>query len=233
MSVAAARMAWCTPLGNRDLETSPSSSASLLHSIYGSQASQLLFTKYCSSSGEEEVARPHTPDLQLTASPACSSIALQQRRKLPTRPKSSPASTMAARMQQQKVQYVAGKLTLLRTPLNLRPESSHVVDLSLRGAHHADLTRETGTTTGTTTGTRPSLNRRVPAGYEASTRPRCRRPSSASVSRPQRPPSAATAQRRSSSNRPKTALGINVSHGSNIVIINTFFFAAKVFFPSH
>ena len=80
------------------------SSVSLLHSIYGSQVSQLTFSDY-----ESETSLPGTQSEFLTGSSA-----VAQRRLY--RPKSSPAATLAAREQQKKQ----------ARPGSARPRGSHV-----------------------------------------------------------------------------------------------------------
>jgi hypothetical protein len=76
-----------------DLEAG--SSVSLLHSIYGSQVSQLPFSEYDSDVDLLATKSDYLPTNRRSSSPA-----LPQRRL--TRPKSSPASVIEARAQQRK-----------------------------------------------------------------------------------------------------------------------------------
>ncbi len=81
------RLAWLSVGASRtDLEAA--SSASLLHSIYGSQASQLPF-----SESESSLPATQSEFLPRTMSPAA-------QRRYPSRPRSSPAATLLAREQQ-------------------------------------------------------------------------------------------------------------------------------------
>jgi len=91
----ASRQAWLTvPGGSRhDIESS-GSSASLLHSIYGSQASQLPISDYGS---ETSWGKSHT---DLAGAKSFTSL---PRRTGRSRPMSSPASVLAARQAQRKV----------------------------------------------------------------------------------------------------------------------------------
>lgn len=155
-----------------------SSSVSLLHSIYGSQASQLLF----SDNGSES---------SFSASKPGSLSNMQRRMTTRVRPKSSPASTIASRMQLRKQSAV--ELTVQRTPLQ-QQISPDLSPLELGRPGEVEGVEEVG---------RPIV--RSAGGYIRGT---VRPASAAVTSQRSRRPPSASGQRKQGFSRPKTALGI-------------------------
>ena len=177
-----------------DLEAG--SSVSLLHSIYGSQASQLPFSDY-----DSDVDLLATKSDYLPANRRSSSPALPQRRL--TRPKSSPASVIEARAQQRK-QHLATS----------SGGYGGVVEIE-RTTRGASAMRRPGS----------AMVRQRPGTATSRTRIARGRPASAAGSRAQRPSSAAPSHfvggggASPKRTRPKTAVGI-VS--TNNIVIRSF-----------
>lgn len=230
MTAATARMPWFSS-GSRvtaELESS-SSSASLLHSIYGSQASRLFFADYSSEEVLSEMAPTSTTNLHT--------------RTRHDRPKSSPVSVMATRMQRRfsSMQPEAGlQLTLQQTPLhNIELDTSSTETLETAAVYvgtrgrrpiSASVTRLQGPISAPATRPRrppsapiarlqgpPSVPVARPRRPPSAPAVRSQRPPSASTARPRRPPSAPATGPPSASthtqrrfNRPRTALGIRV-----------------------
>ena len=165
-----------------DLEAG--SSVSLLHSIYGSQVSQLPFSDY-----DSDVDLLATKSDYLPANRRSSSPALQQRRL--TRPKSSPASVIEAREQQRRQHLTTSE-----------GGYGGVVEGDARGTGAA--MRRPGS----------AMVRQRPGTASSRTRIARGRPASAAGSRAQRPSSAAPSHfvggggASPKRTRPKTAMGI-------------------------
>ena len=165
-----------------DLEAG--SSVSLLHSIYGSQASQLPFSEY-----DSDVDLLATKSDYIPANRRSSSPALPQRRL--NRPKSSPASVIEARAQQRK-QHLATS-----------DGYGGVVEIE-RTTRGASAMRRPGS----------AMVRQRPGTATSRTRIARGRPGSAAGSRAQRPSSAAPSHfvggggASPKRTRPKTAMGI-------------------------
>ena len=206
----AAKMPWYHSTGNRDDGFESSSSASLLHSIYGSQASQLLFSS--SSSGyigsESNMSAAVGSTERIPASPAASHLASQghslqktkpQRSRV--RPKSSPASGIVSRAQKRS-EGMAVELTVRKTSVDqYTPDMPHLIE-DEDGISSELLLSSQPPPQGAGVGTRGGRGRQV-----------ARRPASAAVTSQRRPPSAShlstgAGQRRAGYTRPKTALGI-------------------------
>lgn len=104
----AARQPWLAATGSCHEVESCSSSASLLHSIYGSQVSQLPFSDYSSEMGE----RRSQIELNLAVRSSKSATSLNGR--TCSRPKSSPARVLAAREQlRRKISSTSSEDTLV------------------------------------------------------------------------------------------------------------------------
>lgn len=219
----AARMPWLS-VGSQiaaDLESS-SSSASLLHSIYGSQSSQLLLSGH-SSHGLSEAA-PHG-------------------KKTHIRPKSSPVSRVQRRSPSSSLVQHDGEVVLRQTPLHRIQvdigSSTEAEDFPVGPGSAQLISVPVARLQGPPSPTAPRMRRPPSAPPTRSQRcagtpaSRPRRPPSAPVTRPQRPPSAPVFRPRSRppsapaerprrlssgiliqqrSSRPKTALGISVSN---------------------
>ena len=209
MMALAAKMPWYHSTGNRDDGFESSSSASLLHSIYGSQASQLLFS---SSSGyvSSESSMPGGSTEKVAASPVASASAapqghgMQRTRLLQrsrVRPKSSPVSGIVSRSQR-RCEVMAVELTVRRTLVEQYTSEA------------AQLGGEDRQVSGSPLSPTPPLERegKPMARGGGRSRQMARRPASAAVGSQRRPPSAShlvgAGQRRPSLSRPKTALGI-------------------------
>lgn len=231
MTAATARMPWFSS-GSRvtaELESS-SSSASLLHSIYGSQASRLFFADYSSEEVLSEMAPTSTTNLH--------------RITRHDRPKSSPVGVMATRMQRSLQPETGLQLTLRQTPLhNIELDTSSTETLETAAVYvgtrgrrpiSASVTRLQGPPSAPATRPRrppsapiarlqgpPSVPAARPRRPPSAPAVRSQRPPSASTARPRRPPSApatgpphgppsASTHTQRIFNRPRTALGIRV-----------------------
>ena len=154
--------------GSGDTDATSSSSASLLHSIYGSQASQLLFSDH-RSTGEGVRSEAATTNFR------------QRAPRL--RPKSSPASTMATRQRRQQLRPAVAVVLAFQEPALPDADSDdsldYVAGMSLQQTLWRGIQSDSSTST-------PSLE----AGGVAAMGSRSRRPISASVVRLRSPPSA-------------------------------------------
>lgn len=213
MMASAAKLAWysvgSTSPSNLDLNSS--SSASLLHSIYGSQVSQLPFSDYGSENS-------FLGDANLLSNKSGSLTNLQKKR-CNVRPKSSPVSAMAAREQQRKQLQIG--LTVQQRPLDqtrpvsaipqqnkgvstrttIRPASAAFSSRQRQYQRRPPLTASQGA------GGAGCTNRGFQSGMSTRTRPASAAPTSSSQRRPTSA-SRSAGQRRAVLSRPKTALGI-------------------------
>ena len=191
-------------------EMDSSSSASLLHSIYGSQADQLLL-----SSSEVAPGGPRSVAHDFLLQTGGSSANLQRARAGRVRPKSSPAGTIASRMQRRAAQpalavrqapqrdHFPGKsaveLTVRQTPLRDHfPRNSAAepeLTVPLRDHFPSNSLVELTVWPTSSQGSDTELgfdSQQMRSSSTTAIRPRTRRPISASVARPRRPPSSPT-----------------------------------------
>ena len=189
----AAKSPWYHSTGNRDDGFESSSSASLLHSIYGSQASQLLFSS--SGYGSESSMPPPPAAGSMEQIPAGHMASTQRTRpQRHIRPKSSPVSGIVSRAERRSQQHMEVELSVRKTP---------VEQYKLETAQHADRTSEVHS---------PASSGEAIVATKGRSRKSIstRRPASAAVTSQRRPSSASQfgAQKRSALSRPRTALGI-------------------------
>lgn len=232
----AAKAPWYHSTGNRDDGFESSSSASLLHSIYGSQASQLLFSSssgYGSESnmpaaaagtavGSIEKARGSVATGQASAAQEGHGRLQKARLQHRVRPKSSPLSGSASRAQRSQ-QPMSVKLSVRKTSIEQykMPEEAQLegaVGWSSEQPPPSPVVAEPRGAAMTAEGGRG--------------RQLAKRPASAAVTSLRRPPSASQLgggqnHRRPAFNRPKTALGI-VSSRRLIWLHNMCFFHSSV-----
>ncbi len=221
----AAKMPWYHSTGNRDEGFESSSSASLLHSIYGSQASQLLFSSSSGYIGSESSlsaaataergsASPAAVPLPTPSSQALQRTRLQQRR---ARPNSSPVSVIVSRAQRRSVDPMAA-LTVRKTSIEqYDSEAAALEDPDRISAAGLPLSPPPKPIRGggvVVLPLSPPLEPIRGGGVvvtDGGGRSPARRPASAAaVAGQRRPPSASQVggQRRASYTRPKTAIGI-------------------------